>query len=376
MYKILLISSLTPTSTANYILRALRDDGCDVFVCSDVANPLVNCLANGAVDVFSLCQIHDFLPDLVLFIEGGSMRLFPVAMERLTCITAWYGIDTHMDYKKHIKIGRMFDVSFIAQKEYVQLLREEGLRQVFWLPLAFAPELLPDFIPKRTIDVAYVGSDNAAIHPSRHALLAKLRQSFPSHRFGLASPKEMGEIYSSAYVVFNKSVKNDMNMRFFEAMGAGAVLVTNPIINNGLDDLFIAGKHYQVYIEDSELVPMVTQLISNKKTCLNIGESARECILAFHTYSHRVATMRKIVATAQKVSVGGPAECFSTCLSLNLYTGALDAISEAFSTSINHGYRRYIGNVISAVIWLLARIVSFVEWLVSKISKFRKLLKV
>ena len=48
------------------------------------------------------------------------MQLFPYDLENVTCLTAWYGIDTHMDYKKHLQIAKGFDVSFIAQKHMYQ----------------------------------------------------------------------------------------------------------------------------------------------------------------------------------------------------------------------------------------------------------------
>ena len=212
--KLLVFASLTSTCTANYFIYALRQLGCELKVCSDVANERADFLAYGAVDVTQVMAQNSFKPDYVLFFEGGSMDLLPIGLEKVGCRTAWYGIDTHMDYAKHLHIGRLFDVSFVAQKEYVERLRADGLRQVHWLPLGFAPELMPSPMPARTTDMAYVGSDLVTANPQRHALLASLRREFPSTRFGPATPQEMGWIYASAKLVFNKSVRNDVNMRF------------------------------------------------------------------------------------------------------------------------------------------------------------------
>ena len=146
-------------------------------------------------------------------------------------------------------------------RSYVERLRADGLHQVYWLPLGFAPELLPSPMPERTIDIAYVGSDRVAANPVRHALLGALRREFSSTRFGTAAPKEMGRIYASARLVFNKSVNNDVNMRFFEAAGAGAVLVTDPIVNNGLEELFEEGVHYLSYRDEASLIRAVRSLL-------------------------------------------------------------------------------------------------------------------
>jgi hypothetical protein len=366
---IFVVASLTNISTANYLISAFCKEGLDVFVCSDIANPLANYVAHGAVDIAKICSLNNIFPNLVLFIEGGSMRLLPVGMEKLNCITAWYGIDTHMDYEKHLKLGRLFDISFIAQKEFVQFLHNDGLRQVYWLPLAFAPELLPESIPERTIDIAYIGSDNVAINPHRHALLTQLRQKFSSIYFGLAKPKEMGLIYSSASIVFNKSVKNDVNMRFFESMGAGAVLITDPIYANGLEDLFVEGEHYLVYKNDDELVPLVNKLLSDKAACWKMGASAQRCIMKLHTYRHRSVTIINTAKISQKLNAIKSEDYFAACLALNLYTGALDSLVKAFSGSLKGGHRRYISHAIAILIYSLARLTSLAEWFFSKISK-------
>ena len=47
----------------------------------------------------------------------------------------------------------------------------------------------------------------------------------------------MGRIYSESKIVLNASINGDLNMRVFEALTSGALLVTDRI-ENGLDTLF------------------------------------------------------------------------------------------------------------------------------------------
>jgi len=268
--KILVLASLTLPATANYLIGVLREASHELLVCSDVASPLVDLKVRGVVDVAQICAQHSLEPDLVLFIEGGTMRLFPVGLEHMLCPTAWYGIDTHMDYAKHVRIGRLFDATFIAQKEFVDRLRKDGLGQVYWLPLAFAPELFPAEKPELCYDLAYVGSSNASVHPVRHALLTSIQSEFPNVFMGPASPGDMVRIYAQAKVVFNKSVNNDVNMRYFEAMGAGAVLLTDPAINNGVDELFRVGEHYFEYRDEKTLLVLIRSLMQDPERCRRI----------------------------------------------------------------------------------------------------------
>lgn len=359
--KVLVIASLTPACTAHYFIHAFRQLSCAVKACSDVADSSANLRVSGAVDVSSLVAQLQFEPDIVLFIEGGTMQILPIGLERLRCLTAWYGIDTHMDYAKHLRIGRLFDVTFVAQKEYVERLRADGLHQVYWLPLGFAPELLPSPMPERTIDIAYVGSDRVAANPVRHALLGALRREFSSTWFGTAAPKEMGRIYASARVVFNKSVNNDVNMRFFESSGAGAVLVTDPIVENGVEELFVEGRHYVAYQDEASLIRVARSLLADPVRCAAMGACAREHVLDHHTYRHRAERFLAIVEQSKKLRAPCPEDYFSACLSLNLLSGAMKAAAQAVAAPAKGAYRRYAGRVLSGVLKGFAHVLGLVE---------------
>jgi hypothetical protein len=358
---ILVIASLTSPATANYLVRAFRDSGHQVFVCSDVASPLASLHVHGVIDVAQLCKSHSLAVDLVLFVEGGTMRLFPAGLEHMTCLTAWYGIDTHMDYAKHLRIGRLFDVTFIAQREYVARLKADGLKQVHWLPLAFAPELMPAQILQRTIDIAYVGSANAVVHPVRHALLEALQQAFASTRFGPATPGEMGETYASARIVFNRSVSNDVNMRFFEAAGAGSVLVSNPIVDNGVETLFKEGVHYFTYTDEVSLLELVRELLSDPVRCAAIGSAAREHVLAGHTYAHRVASLLDKLGSAKKLAVPQHEDLFAACLALGLLSGAIQAAATALKAQGGGRYSRLAGRLAALLLRPLGAALNVVE---------------
>lgn len=342
--KILVVASLTPPATANYLIRALRDAKHEVLVCSDVASPLADHLVQGAVDAGEVCTRHGFAPELMLFVEGGTMRLFPTGLERLPCLTAWYGIDTHMDYAKHLRIGRLFDITFIAQKEFVEKLRTDGVRQVFWLPLAFAPELHPQGPLERCYDVAYVGSDSAVVHPIRHALLAAIRRDIPNVFQGMASPREMGRIYAQAKMVFNKSVNNDINMRYFEAMGAGAVLLTDHANDNGVEELFTVGEHFLEYDDENSLIALLRELSRDPERCRRIGEAARRHVLEGHTYAYRANSLLERAGACVKSANPAADAYFAVFIAMGMAAEALQAATAAFDwRERGHGQRLVAG---------------------------------
>lgn len=298
--KIILIASLTRDTTASYLVDSLRSLGHNLLVCSDVYHPAVDVVCGELADVFEIAESKKFLPDAVFFVEGGSHRIIPVGLERLSCLSLWYGIDTHMNYAKHLALGSLFDVTLIAQKQYVNKLKKDGLRNVNWLPLGFPHRLLPKLDTQRNIDVAYVGSTNRDVNHERYVLLDSLKNHFESVSFGRANPQEMIHIYSMAKIVFNKSINNDLNMRFFEAMGSGAVLVTDPIVDNGIEDLFVEEKHYFSYKNNEELIDLVKKLLNEEERTLQVGSAAKELILSKHTYDHRAEAIIEYIKLSKK----------------------------------------------------------------------------
>ena len=367
---ILVVASLKPPATAEYMVRALRDEGHDVFVCSDFEGVACDLLAKGAVDVRDICSENGLSPELILFIEGGSMRLFPVGLEKLECLTAWYGIDTHMDYAKHLHIGRLFDVTFVAQKEYVERLRADGLHQVHWLPLAFAPALHPSGNIERTYEVAYIGSDNKDIHPSRHKLLEAIRSNIPNIFIGRAQPKDMGRIYAQSKIVFNKSVNNDVNMRYFEAMGAGAVLLTDSVKDNGVEELFTEGEHFIEYQDERSLLALIWSLMQDPKRSRTIGDHARAHVLKHHTYQRRSASLVEKIRNCKKTSQKSPDAYFAAFAAMHMPAEALRAGSKCFDWSHRGSRQRVAGVVAKTGLQILGMAVSLIDRAFSKGANF------
>ena len=322
--KIVVVSSLTPIATANYLVQAMKRAGDELLVISDVASPNADLTtAGGSHDVSAICASRGFQPDLALFIEGGTMRLLPTGLERLACPTAWYGIDSHTNTEGHVRLARLFDLSFICHKQFVPHIERESARPAHWLPVACPRELLPDPHQPRTIDVGFVGAMDASRYPERVRRLEAIRPLAGRVEFGLASPAAMMQRYARSQIVFNSSFNNDLNMRYFEAMGAGAALVTDAITGSGAEDLFEPGRHYVVYRSDVELLAIVKDLLAHPEKARAIGSAAREEIEARHTYDHRLERVRALVKDLRKTVRPSPTDYFAAFAAVNMPASAL-----------------------------------------------------
>ena len=343
MARIVVCSSLTKIATANYFVKAFKKLGNDVFVLSDIRSSSTDIKISSFDDIGDALKKNRFIPDLFVFIEGGSMRLFPRGLQNLECITAWYGIDTHMDYEKHLRISRLFDVSFVAQKQYVDRLRADGIRSVFWLPLGFDGSIVPEEPLERIYDVSFVGSNNPVVHPERAEYLNQISSNFPNHLFvNNATPIEMGKIYAQSKIVFNKSVNNDLNMRYFEALGAGACLVTDPIYGNGVDEIFKKEEDFFLYEDVNSLVRVIQNLLSSPNLVEQVSKSVKKKIAKNHTYNHRATQLLETICSVDKLDPPNFLDYFAVYICLRLYPLALSTSAKCFAAHENVGVKNLI----------------------------------
>ena len=139
-------------------------------------------------------------------------------------------------------------------------------------------------VPKR-FDVAFVG--NACPGP-RAELLDLIRRKYPNSFLGQAYFDEMARTYSAARMAFNRSIKNDVNMRAFEAIACGSLLVINDLAENGQDELLRHGVHLATYREPEDLLDKLAFYLEREEVRERIAAAGRSEVIEKHTYRNRM----------------------------------------------------------------------------------------
>lgn len=225
------------------------------------------------------------LPDLYLWVDSGQERVAPDT-RALPMPKVAYLIDTHVTPQLRLEMARHFDLVFLAQRAQVEAFKAAGIAQARWLPLACSPELHAVPEAERHFDFAYVGSFNAEEHDRRRTLLGALAEEFPDSFVGRAWPEDMARIYAQSKIVVNACFNRDVNMRVFEAMASGALLITDEA--EGLEELFTAGEHLVVYRDDTELAGLVQHYLEHPEERERIARAGQALVLREHTYAKRL----------------------------------------------------------------------------------------
>lgn len=235
-----------------------------------------------------------FHTDFYLWIDSGPKQV-EADIGALPWPKVAYLIDTHIAPDLRLAMAWHFDAVFLAQQGQVETFRNAGISNVHWLPLACDPALHAVGPFERKIDVAYIGSLNADEESRRRLLLDQIAARFPNHRIGKAWPADMAAIYAQSKIVVNFAVERDVNMRVFEAMASGALLITDEA--EGLEALFTDGEHLVLFRKDEDVFDCIARYLADEDARARIAAAGQAKVLAEHTYDHRMRSMIQVLDT-------------------------------------------------------------------------------
>lgn len=208
--------------------------------------------------------------------------------------SAFYVVDTHLE-KPYERIKRQvlrYDYVFCAQKNGADRLNRETGVSAVWVPIGCDPEKHRDLGLEKRFDVAFVGTE--AKKNLRGELLKALARRYPNSFIGRTESALLSNIYSSAKIGFNYSINEDINMRMFEVLSCGALLVTNLIRGNGFDEIFSHGVNVAVYRNACELFKVVDRYLAREDEREKIAKQGHALAVSSHTYADRLKKILEI----------------------------------------------------------------------------------
>lgn len=242
-------------------------------------------------DLASILARHDpsLHPDLYLWVEsvGGYQ---PRNLEALACPKVGYLIDTHLSLEYHRELAGQFDFVFLVHGQFVDEIRKVN-PNTYWLPVACDPEIHCGHGHEKRFDIGFVGSVQSGSR--RQKLLTCLGSRFQIH-YERCFLNQMADVFSHSKIVFNEAVKNDLNMRVFEAMSTGSLLLTDATFNSGQNILFHDGEDYAVY-RDTNIAEVARFYMENEALREQIAARGKLLVHNAHTYGHRVEDLLAVV---------------------------------------------------------------------------------
>ncbi len=166
-------------------------------------------------------------PDLVIF-NSPEYEAVPAGIEEADCLTAAIVGDWNLGGQAVQLTASAFDI-LIADRNGCELLRKAGHSRVVYAPFfSFDPRVHYRMENvERDLDVVMIGSFHADVQRERARWVARVAGLSRRHRVHLTCNvygEEYTRLMNRAKIVFNRSIRGEINMRAYEAPACGALM--------------------------------------------------------------------------------------------------------------------------------------------------------
>lgn len=277
---------------ANYNLRKILNGNSDL---KDESGNVLHLFPYKAAENFGKF-------DLNLWVDHGEDGL-DVPLDWIPpSPNAYWVSDTHIDakgYNYRLEMAKQFDHVFCCQKRAMEDFVRDGVHpdKVHFLPHAVEPDVYKPYSIIEKWDWAFIGHLNSQF---RVDIMDRFCKEIPSWYLGWRMPQAPGfnvfddvaKKFSQARIVVSNSIKDDINMRTFEAMACKRPLLTNSIPHLG--DMFEHDKDLVLYSSIDDAIDKARALLADDEKRRFIAENGYNKVLAEHTYKHRMLDILRL----------------------------------------------------------------------------------
>jgi hypothetical protein len=188
-----------------------------------------------------------------------------------------------------IRWSMLFDYVFVWHPSFVPLYQAAGHPKVFALPHAVEANLFSrsSLGTARTLDLGWIGEFGYGHYTRRRRIIESLAARFKMNDFRKRYTKEeTAEVYRQCKIVVNVSRDDfppEANMRCYEGMAAGALLITG--IPTELTEWgFSEGTHFVGWRNEAEILDLVAYYLHHEKEAAEISHAGQKLTLSNFTY--------------------------------------------------------------------------------------------
>ncbi|MBL9215222.1 MAG: glycosyltransferase [Opitutaceae bacterium] len=247
----------------------------------------------------------DQQPDAVVCLVDASWRNQPRHLVAFRGPKALLVADTH--HLKSPLIGLLryagsepYDrVIFLYDRHHLGFFASAGFRNLHWFPgLTFPHDdaaVRAARRSRREAHLAFVGQ-TGKYHPQRARLLSVLQsRGLPVVQRPLPQAEALA-FYGGSLAGFNASLNGDLNLRIFEILASGALLLTDRLAPaSGLSELLADGRELLTYGSAAELAERAAHALAHPREAAAIGAAGAAWFDTHFPAARRAAAFRSLL---------------------------------------------------------------------------------
>lgn len=220
-------------------------------------------------------------PDFV-FIELFGKSKIPNEIHKCSRFVVLYCIDAPINEFWLRPLSHCVDMVFVDQLSTLRSFLCHGI-EAYWLPLCSNESDFRQSKPKKHL-ITFVGRiSNYRL--KRRNILDYISKSFPVNVVEGVSRSEMLDVFSESHVVLNENFFSGINLRFFQALASGSLLLSEKN-SQGLRQHFKDKKHYLGY-SPSNLNHLLNEIEKDPSKYTDISERGQKICWNNHRSLHR-----------------------------------------------------------------------------------------
>ncbi|MCM3340718.1 glycosyltransferase [Paenibacillus sp. MER TA 81-3] len=287
--RILMCYGKTPYTPGSYLERAFVNIGVGVDVIKDVAD-------------FSALDTKKYAA--VLFVESPSRPRIDIKhREQVQAPVLFWFHHGENRLADNLEMCEMYRPDILLMSHSLHLASRFPI-PVRFFPFGVDPHLFHSDIPysMRRFDVSFVGTRGHEIYKSRDESLRFIETKFQGQA-NLSLRKniyleDLSAHYGNSKIVFNQTADKfkSFNMRIFEGMGCGALVLTDNTPEQS--ELFENGLHYVIYDSKEDMLEKLRYYLSHPDQAAKIAAEGQRHAVRYHTYEHRARQMLEVIMSS------------------------------------------------------------------------------
>jgi O-antigen biosynthesis protein len=240
--------------------------------------------------------------DLNILVDHGEDGIYVPLDFVVPSPNAYWVADSHLGYDYRLKRAKEFDHVFVSHSPSIAKFVADGIdpAKIHYLPWAAEETCYKPMPVLKKWEWCFIGTMN---NQFRIDLLDRFCKEWPvgiegylgwmsNHVKGWNVFEDAATKYSKAKIVLNEAIKDDLNMRVFEALACGSFLLTEDVPD--LHQHFKDGEHLATFKTIDEAVEKARYYLAHDSEREIIAKAGHEEFLAKHTYGHRAKEILKV----------------------------------------------------------------------------------
>lgn len=242
-----------------------------------------------------------WMPDVLIWM--GYYFGMPENLEECPVPSILVVCDWHVHYTIIREMVDAFDY-ILCDRALLQVLQAKGYTHcAYWPAYSFAPEIVREYPSERDLDLTFIGNFSPAIYSerNRHLMrLAPLAQDYKLFYGSRVYHPDYSRVLSRSKLVFNHSIRQEMNLRAYEAAACGALCLVEEE-NLEIRDFLTPGESCVLYNKDN-LLELARYYLEHPDQARRIAEAGQRQIQNYNCEKQFAMLLERLPGILQQLA--------------------------------------------------------------------------